>query len=250
MYTLYFCFCYKINCFARKRVTRAVFNRERNRARTHHCLPAAAGRKLQFLFVKLTSVAFTPTWNKIPTRTPHLPVVRKANRDRQRCVTQQQRLPQSPGSTRKNNAIRSFAGRSAFFLSLTETITITPIVKRALRGHLDARLIISRFDIYFCKFHTRGWERKKKSKTESPTQRCPSFLCVRGVGSRSSSGESWPGGRYRSECRSSSLSVRIASESASLIAVAYIPPTASELVLHSTFWLGFSLFWSTKIFVV
>jgi len=134
----------------------------------------------------------------------------------------------------------SLAG--ALFLSLTETITITPIVKRALRGHLDARLIISRFDIYFCKFHTTGWERTKNQKPSPPLSDVRAFLCVRGVGSRSSSGESWPGGRYRSECRSSSLSVRIASESASLIAVAYIPPTASELVLHSTFWLGFPLF--------
>jgi hypothetical protein len=36
----------------------------------------------------------------------------------------------------------------------------------------------------FVEFYQRGWMRTKKSKTESPTRRCPSFFCVRGVESR------------------------------------------------------------------
>lgn len=103
------------------------------------------------------------------------------------------------------------------FLSYTgETITITPIAKRALRGHLGARLIISWIYIYKI-IHPQlgGWRRRKNQKKRVPTHNCPSVVVCAGSRVAALSGESWPGGRYRSECRSSSLSVRIAAESAS-----------------------------------
>lgn len=76
-----------------------------------------------------------------------------------------------------------FAGWSAF-LSLTETITITPIVKTALRGHLDARLIIFAWIYTFEKYHPRMEAHKKNPKPSPPLGVVRAFLCARGVESR------------------------------------------------------------------